>query len=174
MEQHNTFELLLNYKSFPIQSKFDRLTKVSSNVYNQLIFNNPHQYIIESDVSENVLRSFINYWINEEMPTITIHNFYEYYNLSQEFGLLTEILEKKKEHFGEDLEFYYGLLKEDNLYQSEYIDQISKNLDEYLGHYGNDMMKLPIHILLNIFNHKERKLTNHNLAYNLIQIEFES
>lgn len=33
-------------------------------------------------------------------------------------------------------------------------------------------MKLPIQSLFNIFNHPERKLTKHNLAYNLIKIEF--
>lgn len=94
MEQ--TFELILNGNSYTIPARFDRLTKVSNKVYSKLIFNVPHQYIVESNVSEKVLKSYLEYCVHEEKPNITIGNFYEYYNLSQEFSLLTELVEQKK------------------------------------------------------------------------------
>lgn len=169
----NSFELLLNYKRFTIPSRFDRLTKVSAKVYNILIFSSPHQYNIESNVSEDVLQSYIKYWTDEDLPEVTISNFYEFYHLNQEFDLLTDFLENKKLEFGKDLQYYYALKESDIHYQSCYEEIISKNLDEYLERYGAEMMKLPTQTLFNIFNHQQRKLANHNLAYSLIQIEFK-
>lgn len=61
MEQFNSFELILNDNSYSIPSRFDRLTKVSIKVYNDLIFNSRHKYVIESNVSEEVLESYIKY-----------------------------------------------------------------------------------------------------------------
>ncbi|KAK8839706.1 hypothetical protein M9Y10_031410 [Tritrichomonas musculus] len=172
MENQTSFELRLNLKSFQIPSQFDRLTKVASKIYNCLVFNPSHQYYVESNVSENVFKSFLNYWIKEEIPNINISNFFEYHNLSQEFNLLTDIIEKKKGEYGDDLQFFNGLLEQDNENRSDYEKQISENLDNYLDNYGPEIMKLPIQSLFNIFNHPERKLTKHNLAYNLIKIEF--
>ena len=173
MEQ-STFQLLLNSKQFPIPSQFDRLPKVSSKVYHSLVFDSLHQYYVESNVSEDVFQSFLDYWIKEEVPNISINNFYEYYNLSQEFNLLTDIIRKKKEEFGSDLQFFNGLKEQDkNNCRSDYERQISENLDNYLDQYGTEMMKLPIQTLFNIFNHSQRNFTKHDLAYNLIKIEYK-
>ena len=40
--------------------------------------------------------------------------------------------------------------------------------DEFLDKHSNEMSKININSLYNIFNHKERKLTNHDLAYRFI------
>lgn len=139
MENQTSFELRLNLKSFQIPSQFDRLTKVASKIYNCLVFNPSHQYYVESNVSENVFKSFLNYWIKEEIPNINISNFFEYHNLSQEFNLLTDMIEKKKGEYGDDLQFFNGLLEQDNENRSDYEKQISENLDNYLDNYGPEI-----------------------------------
>ena len=49
-----------------------------------------------------------------------------------------------------------------------YEEKISKNLDFYLTKYPDEMTKIHITSLYNIFNNKECKLQNHEKAYQFI------
>lgn len=56
---------------------------------------------------------------------------------------------------------------------SNFEKQIAINLDQYLINHGDRLMKAPIQSLFNVFNHSQRVLTEHNLAYDLIASHFK-
>lgn len=55
-----------------------------------------------------------------------------------------------------------------NIDKSMIIKEVAQNLDLYIKNYGEELIKLNIHLLYNIFNHKNRSLTEHNSSYELI------
>lgn len=52
--------------------------------------------------------------------------------------------------------------------RSPHEEQIAKNLDKFISTYPNQLQKIPINSLYNIFNHKEKCLLDQNKAYNFI------
>lgn len=95
-----SFKLIYNAKQIQIPTKFRLMTEISSDIYNFLIFTPQHQYEIKSKVTEEVLTSFIHYLVHEEVPEITIDNFYQYSELSAEFNILKDLIQQKKKEFG--------------------------------------------------------------------------
>ncbi|KAK8845060.1 hypothetical protein M9Y10_021236 [Tritrichomonas musculus] len=172
MDEQNSFALLLNYQVFKIPPKFNRLTNTSEKVYNSLIFNNPRQYNLESKVSTEVLKSFISYWIEGEIPNITIENFEEYSDLSEEFQLMQDIIENKRKEYGEDLIAYNRIKNHNSNHRTSYEEKISLKLDYYLSPYNDEMRQIPVQTLYNIFKHPKRILNDHNLAYHFINAYF--
>ena len=45
---------------------------------------------------------------------------------------------------------------------------MAQNLDFYIVHYGKELINLPIQTLINIINHPNRQITEHNRLYELI------
>lgn len=168
-----SFDFLLNYKSFSVPARNKNLIDFPQEIFDALVFNEEHKYEIKSKVSEEVLQSFINYLINGEIPKITITNFFEYSELSQEFNQLKEVIQAKQAEFGENLSFFEGLQSQNQQTRTFYEDQISQHLDDYLEKYGIDFFRLPIQTLHTIFTHKNRKFSKHNLAYLLINNEYK-
>lgn len=149
MEEH-TYKLILNTKIFEIPSFFRRISKINENIYRILVKN--LKYYIESNVNDDVFQSFINYWINKEIPDITPANFHEYYQLSQEFDLMNDLIQAKEEEFSPSFQPIQNLLcKKNNKCVSEEL--IAKNLDFYLNSNREEMMQIEITSLFNIFNH---------------------
>ena len=74
----NCHKLILNSKAFEIPLVFKNIINISPEISNKLIINSDHQYTIKSNVSEEVLQSFINYLVNDEIPDIQIENYNEY------------------------------------------------------------------------------------------------
>lgn len=173
MDEKKSFLLYSNNKTFTIPTKFKVLADFPQNIYDTLIFSPQHKYEIKSNVSEEVLRAFINYLKTQHIPEITINNFFEFSELSQEFNQFKEIIQAKQAEFDKNLSYFNGLKSQNQTTRSFYEDQIAQNLDDYLEKYGKDMLKLPIQTLHNIFNHPNIQLTKHDLAYNLINYEFE-
>lgn len=58
--EKETFQLLLDSKTFTVPSIFKHMLDISPKIVNILIFNKNHQYQVESKVSENVFQSFLN------------------------------------------------------------------------------------------------------------------
>lgn len=172
--EKETFQLLLDSKTFNVPSIFKNMLEISPKIVNILIFNKNHQYQVESKVSENVFQSFLKYLINDDIPDIQIYNFNEYLQLSKEFQILDDIIKAKSDEFGEYFINLNALNNIKNTDLSDYEEQVALNLDDYLEKYGKDLMNAPIQSLVNIFNHKKRKLTQHDLAYNLIGQHFEN
>ena len=86
-----TYKLFLKDKTFPIPSKFLFLCDLNRTVYDTLITNK--QYIICSRVNEKILKSFIEYWGNQKIPFICPENFRQYLSLSNEFGLMKNLIQ---------------------------------------------------------------------------------
>lgn len=170
--QQFSYQFLLKQKIFYIPFNFKHSIDISPNILNSIIINSHHQYQVESNVSENTFQSFVNYLINDLIPDIEIDNINEYNQLSQEFGLLREIIENKKKIFGEYL-VNLNFLQNKGTDLSSCEEEIARKLDDYLEKYGKTLMKSPIQSLFNIFNHQHRKLKQHNLAYELIQQHYE-
>lgn len=168
-----TFNLVLKSKKFKIPTKFNHLGDVSTKVYNSLIFSPEHEYLIQSNVSEEVLKSFIKYWTTEEIPDILVDNYFEYSELSQEFNILKEYVQKKKKEFGSSLNLFQNLKNPDQKKRLQQEENTASKLQNYLDEYGIEMMKLPINTLFNIFKHPKRNLNNHDLAYSLISAEYQ-
>ena len=171
MNAQPSFKLILRSKEFQIPSNVKYLRKIPDDIRNSLFFNPNNQYYVQSNVSEEVFQSFVDYWINNTLPDIRKDNISEYLQISQEFNLLKELIDSKMELWGEYLIHLNGLNERNNKELSLHEEQITKNLDYYLENYGEQVMNKPIQSLFNIFNHKQRNLTKFNIAYELIKIQ---
>lgn len=85
------FRIVLKTHVFQIPSDFPLFNNINHDIYLKLI--NYHQYKIKSNVCEEVVQSFIKYWINKQIPNIEIDNFIQFYFLSQEFDLMKDIIQ---------------------------------------------------------------------------------
>lgn len=168
--QEKCFKLYLKDKTYKIPFKCDHLMHISEDVSSSLIFGPQHHYQVKSNVTDEVFQSFIKYLANSERPDIQLSNIHQYIELSQEFQILQEMIDEKKSEFGEYFVNLNGLKNEDS---SIYEEQIAKKLDDYLEGYSELLMQLDIQILHRIFNHEERRLTKHDLAYEMIKRQFE-
>lgn len=175
MEATQAFTLILNSKKHTVPSIhiFKYIQKLPTSVSNALVFND-HQYISKAKVSESVSQSFIDYLINDKKPDISIDNYQEYLEISQEFNLLDDFIKEKEKEWGEDLQYFNGLHQSSNQDKSFCETKIARNLDYYLDRFTENFMKEPISTLSNIFFNKECKLTKHNLAYELIKMHYKN
>lgn len=165
-----SFLITSKNKTIKLPFQFKHWNSLPDKITILFINNKNRQYCIQSDVSDEVFESFVNYLITDTLPKINIQNIQEYMQLSQEFNLLGDFIEKKKKDFGKSYEGMLFLLNKKNPKDVSHIEKdIAMKLDYYLEKYGEKLMNSPIQSLINIFNHRERKLTNHNLAYNLIK-----
>lgn len=95
-----SFELISNKKAFKIPTKFGQLRDVPNDIYNTLIFSK-NQYEIKSKVKDEVLEFFVQYMVREEVPIIDIDNFSQYEELSNEFNLMKDLIQQKKNEIDE-------------------------------------------------------------------------
>lgn len=162
-----SFSLFLNNQEFLIPRDFELLLKFPKRVSSQLV--SQFHYNVESKVPSNIFQTFIDYLKdNSKIPTINSDNLYEYRLLSKEFNFLSEYTMKPEL----DPVYHVSLLKKaftdsinDNANNEEYI---AKNLDMYLEKYPDEISSIPLPSLYNIFFHNERKLDDHNRAYEII------
>lgn len=165
-----SFFLTFHSNKYPICTQFNGIDKCSKQLYKDLVFSSDHTHIVNSDVSDVVFQSLINYMNNGTLPQITKENYLEYLMINEEFQILTEFIKKSEEEFGTDFKCIVQLndikINQDNSFLE---NQISKNLDLYLKQQFNQMKNLPFNCLCNIFNNPERKLEDQELAYQFIK-----
>ena len=156
--------LYLKNKKYMIPKKKQIICVVSERVANDLLINN--QYFVFSDVSEEVFISFLEYWKDQsKTPDITPENLQEYEKISQEFEMMKDIISAQKE----DHLFNIKILQNSCCYDKTNIEtKISKQLDFYLDNYSDEMQKIPINSLYNIFYTKERISIHPAKAYDII------
>lgn len=163
------FKLQLRHKEFNIPSKFKGLFYVKEDIYFQLLYHPSHTYLVQSNVDELVFSSFLNYWVEEKDPQITFENYYQFYQIGQEFDLMQTILDQAKNNFDECQQNLY-ILKYFKETDTNSIEQkIASNLDKYVERYGDELMSLEISMLYNIFNSENKKLSKQNEVYELIK-----
>ncbi|KAK8835008.1 hypothetical protein M9Y10_020613 [Tritrichomonas musculus] len=171
MQSEHVIDLILNGKKHTIPSKFTRLAIVSDDVYYEIM--KDHKYVVHSNVTDDVFQSFINFWTNEEEPEIMIENVHEYDLLYREFGIIGDLLLKKRESWGTYFHDLNNLNDPMIIDKSNTEEMIARQLDDYLLKNGTNLMNSPITNLINIFSHPDRKFTQQNLAYELIIDHYE-
>lgn len=87
---NNHVILILRAKPFQIPTNFSFLDNINPAIYNEL--KTKSQYTIHSNVRSKVLKSFIDYLVNKILPSISIDNIHEYDLLSQEFGIMKNLI----------------------------------------------------------------------------------
>lgn len=91
MNDQSKIKLFLRCKIFKISTDFQSICNIDDNVYRTLL--SKKKYEIKSNISEEVLQSFINYWVNNEVPFFNAENINEYDQLSQEFDYMKNLVQ---------------------------------------------------------------------------------
>ncbi|KAK8895331.1 hypothetical protein M9Y10_023791 [Tritrichomonas musculus] len=86
------FILFLSSKEFYIPSDFNNLSNVKQNIYQTLI--NSHKYEVKSQVHDDSLQSFIDYWVKMRIPDLSYDKYLiDYIQLSEEFGIMKNLIQ---------------------------------------------------------------------------------
>ena len=56
-------------------------------------------YVVESQVSPEVFKNFLKYWVTSKDPEVNSENIYEYYLLSQEFCISINNVSEESDDF---------------------------------------------------------------------------
>lgn len=171
MELSHTFTL--KGKKYEISVDYMRgmqiLPKIPKEIGIKLLKN--EEYTVQSQVQPEIFQNFLDYWQNSKEPEIISDNFFEYYLLNKEFGLMTEYLSEKYDQ----VDFHISSLKYlSNNQQNAPIDKsdhekyIAMHLDNFLEKNEGKMLEISINSLFNIFFHKDRVLNNQQLALDFI------
>ena len=175
--------LILNGRRFLFSLSYERSAELFTQLNREIgiKFMRNEDYVVEAQVTDEVFQSFLNYLQNSQEPEINANNAFEFYLLSNEFGVL-------KNHFTEDSdrEVIRGakidclLASYDNNHQkrgnwdrSSYELYIAKDLDYYISNLSEKLYQVPINSLYNIFYHAERVLNDHKKAYKFIAAKLE-
>lgn len=162
-------EFFTGDKKFEIANSISiiyKIPKEKEEVINGLYYNK--KYYVQSKVEDETLKSFLKYLEKDEIPEITKDNYFDYYQLSNEFGVLKDHLNQQQ-----FLPLFYisNLI---NSYENQKIDNknfemiIAQNLDYYLINFPNDIKSIQFSSLYNIFNHPMKNLKDQDLAYKFI------
>lgn len=111
MQNSSTFRLLLHQEYFEIPSSFQRLSEIKQYIYENLMMNK--EYIIKSEITKDILLNFVKYWTKNEIPEITFDNIDQYDLISNEFGVIKNIIQLSHKIF-QDPQNFFQLLKIDN------------------------------------------------------------
>lgn len=124
----NSLKLILKSTSFVIPSDFKYLPDVSSDIYQSLMTQKKKYYVI-SDISEDILQSFINYWTKRVIPDIKLYNLFEFEQLSQEFDIIKPVIQTFRKIALKSLPMFKN--KELNQIKSEKIQNLNQNEAKY-------------------------------------------
>lgn len=87
------------------------------------------KYYVKSDISEDILQSFINYWTKKEIPDIKLYNLFEFEQLSQEFDIMKPVIQMFRKIALKSLPMFKN--KELNRIKSEKIQNLNQNEAKY-------------------------------------------
>ena len=123
---------------------------------------NQEYYNVESAIKQETFDSFKKYLMDSLEPEINSDNMHDFYLLSQEFQILTDYLSSKIDEDSFNLSILTSNTSEDKSQSERYI---SKHLDDIITKHEEELSKIPINSLFNIFYHPERNLNDHQKAY---------
>ena len=170
MEQVSTVKFRFMSKIIDVKVTLEDFRALPDNIIFPLI-NEPHIYNIQADVSEDVFNSLCIYFATHTLPNIQISNFFSYVQINNEFCIqsITELIEEKRDSFGEYLLNIESIYNQSIPDKSQIEEEIAQNLDIYINKYGEQLLNLPINSLFNIFGHKNMQIKSHNELYELIK-----
>lgn len=91
MQEKSTYNIFLKFQRLEVPTNFPFLSNVNLNILQSLVKSG--QYTVKSDVSEEVLQSFLNNWVTNDIPDINPENFSEFDKLSQEFERMKDLIQ---------------------------------------------------------------------------------
>ncbi|KAK8898385.1 hypothetical protein M9Y10_000670 [Tritrichomonas musculus] len=158
----------LNQRTFELPYDLSLIFKITNKaIQNEIGFR--HEYYVNSKVQNETFQSFINYWIDEKnVPEINFDNFWDFYMLNNEFGIMESII--KKECYL-DFAKLSILINTDNTEKTDknpIESYISSHLSHYIKNYKKELQEVPIQNLNNIFNNYKNDLQNHDDAFSFI------
>lgn len=127
MLENTNVTLIFNGQANQVSFQTQILRNLPENIFLS-IFNN-HRYEIQSNISEEVFQSFVNYISSGELPIIDRDNYDDFNQLNQEFCItqLAEFLQSKRKEFGEYLINIINLKKSSNSNKSQIELSIATN-----------------------------------------------
>lgn len=166
----------------PFKNSFNRkkyhelLMQISEDIDIQLSQN--RQYIVRSKVKNENFKEFLNYWYEGKEPVFTHENIFDFYLLSNEFGLMKDLIFKSNESVTINLSCLKYLNPStttterpnlcDAFDKSSCEEFVARNLDQIIIKYPELLQQVPTQSLYNIFNHKEKSLGDPINAFNFI------
>lgn len=94
IQKDDMFELILKDSVILIPSSFRSISDVNNDIF--AILTKDKKYYVKSNVSKDTFQIFLNHWIHKEIPRITINNYLELFQLSQEFNRMQDIVKLYK------------------------------------------------------------------------------
>lgn len=165
--------ILLDNKEFQILIDYRREMQILPNLPQKIgmRFLKNECYEVQSRVSHQILQKFLDFWAHGTEPEVNSDEIFEYYLLSQEFGLMGEYLSKKIDNssFNSSILKYLSEKRNCPIDKSDYEQYIAMNLNSFLEDKEDDMMRIPLISLINIFFHKKRVLNDQQKAFNFIE-----
>lgn len=93
-ESQDHLKLILKSKIFYIPSEFPNLNDIDEDIYSALALDK--QYNVLSNVSDDVLQSFINNWVYNKNLDIQKDNINQYEQLAKEFDRMKDVIQMHK------------------------------------------------------------------------------
>ena len=158
-----SFIFNLNDKEVSIPLSLGELNKLPTCLQDQLFING--EYYVESMVTEQNLLDVLQYMIDESKKLKpSIENVCDYKDLCDEFEINSDFISSENLKLSYLIKFKDKNTKD----KSKYEEYISQNLDYFLKEKEDEMLKVPISSLRNIFFHEKRILEDEEMAYQFI------
>lgn len=162
-----TNHFIMNNQEFQISLNLNQLFSLPEEIRDSLYVNG--KYNVKSVVKDENFKEFLTFLVNtDQAPVITIENIYDYHLLCEEFEILVDFISKPEYENLYKISLLSIATSDQVQNKSNCEKYIAQNLDLMLEKYFDEMYKIPITSLYNIFSHKERKLLNENKAYEFI------
>lgn len=178
MNKLKTFELILRNRIFQIPSNLPYMNDANSEIISSLMLFN--KYVVKSKVTDEVFKTFIDHWINNQIPIICKDNIFEYETISKEFDQmknLIEIFKKKQQNdFNSSLSIINRTLKIQKDELKEKFISISKIYNQaiYLLFNNPGINSHSDFIKVKSKLYEACKTNNINLIYNLTRKKIEN
>lgn len=172
MEVKYTFALTNN--NFDVSFDYTRIVQMLQEIPKEIGFKlmRNETYIVKSQVRKENFQNFLDYWQHSKKLEFNSDNMFEYFLLSQEFGIKIDFFSEKS---NENI-FHMSILKyilknnQNNILfdKSEQEKYIALHLDCFLQNNEDQLLSLPITTLFNIFFNKDRILNVQQKAFDFI------
>lgn len=147
MQEKSTYDIFLKFQRLEVPTNFPFLSNVNPNILQSLVKSG--QYTVKSDVSEEVLQSFLNNWVTNDIPDINPDNFSEFDKLSQEFERMKDLIQIFKNNSSNSIIFRlitknHNLKKQLSSKKCLLKEKVrnDKKIIEYLFHSATDEISL--------------------------------
>ena len=160
--------LVFDGKLFQISVPYARdmliLQKLPQEIGIQLL--NNKNYTVKSSVRLEIFQGFLDYWSKSKELEINSDNLVEYYLLNEEFGFMIENFNEKYNENDFHLSFLCNSKNcsndtknsnQHNIFfdKSSHEQYIAMHLDSFIDKYEEQILKIPISSLYNIFFHRK-------------------